>query len=97
MKSKIIFGILLLSLVFLAGCAMSVEEVKQEENLDKEVTIRGVVENTVKFGELSGYTLTDDTGSIAVASSELPEEGKTKTVKGILKKNMFLGYYIETD
>lgn len=81
--------------MFLAGCATSIEEVKQEENLDKEVTVRGEVENTVKFGELAGYTLTDDTGSIAIASDALPEEGKTKTVSGILKKNMFLGYYIE--
>ena len=97
MKSKILIVALCLFLLFLAGCTKSIVDVKQEENIDEKVTIKGVVENTVKFGELSGYTLVDDTDSIAISSKDLPEEGKTKTVKGILKKNMFLGYYIETD
>jgi len=97
MKSKILIAILFLSLLFLAGCSKSIVDVKQEENIDKKVTVKGTIENTIKLGELSGYTLVDDTGSIAVAAKDLPEEGITKTVKGVLKKSLFLGYYIETN
>lgn len=97
MKSKIIIAILCLSLLVLTGCAQSIVDVKQEENIDEKVTVKGTVENTVKFGDLSGYTLTDDSGSISVAAKDLPEEGKTKTVSGILKKGPFLGFYIETE
>ncbi|MCK5107728.1 MAG: hypothetical protein KAQ83_03295 [Nanoarchaeota archaeon] len=97
MKSKILIVVLCLSLLFLAGCTKSIVDVKQEENINEEVTVRGVVENTVKFGELSGYTLVDDSDSIAVAAKDLPEEGKSKTVSGVLKKSPFLGYYIETE
>lgn len=97
MENKIIVSLLCISLVFLAGCARSVQDVKQEDNVGEEILVRGEVSNSIKFGELSGYTLTDDTGSIAIASDELPEEGSTKSIRGILRKNMLLGYYIEVE
>ena len=97
MKSKILIVMLFVSLLVLTGCAQSIIDVKQEGNIDETVTVKGTVENTVKFGELSGYTLVDDSGSISVAANDLPEEGKTKTVSGVLKKSLFLGYYIETE
>jgi len=97
MKSKILIVMLCLSLLVLTGCVQSIVDVKQDGNIDEKVTVKGAVENTVKFGELSGYTLIDDTGSIAISSNELPEEGKTKTISGTLRKRPFLGYYIETE
>ncbi len=97
MKTKTIVMLLFISAI-ITGCSMfssDILEVKKEENLNTKVTISGTVENTIKLGELSGYTLKDETGSIFVASETLPEEGSKQTVKGTVKKTL-LGYYLET-
>lgn len=87
--------LIILSLIILTGCTKSISEVKSQDYVDKTVTVKGTVENSIKFGELSGYTLKDENKDIIfVSSKELPEEGKTKKVSGTLKKSI-LGYYIE--
>ncbi|MFP4645429.1 MAG: hypothetical protein ACLFNB_02175 [Candidatus Woesearchaeota archaeon] len=85
------------SLFLLTGCTSSVTEIKTDENLNKTVRAGGVVQDSIKIGDLSGYTIEDDTGSIAVASEELPEEGDEIVVKGTLRKGLVIGYYIEAE
>lgn len=88
------------SLLLLTGCTQSVEEITSNDNfVDETVSVRGVVKNPVKLGDLSGYTLTDSNGDdIIVASDSLPSEGDKVTAKGTLKKGIFgIGYYIDTN
>jgi len=93
---KIILMILLLSVLFIAGCGTytKVSELSKTENINKEVVVRGEVSNTFKFGSLSGYKLVMEDGEIFVNAKKLPEEGKTTKVKGILLKGL-IGYYVQ--
>lgn len=75
--------------------AENITDVKKEENVGKTVKVRGEVQNVIKIGSISGYTLEDDTGSIAVSSQDLPGEGDKVTVKGTLIKDTIFGYYIK--
>lgn len=88
----------LLMVLFLVGCTKAVTDVKTEDMVGKTVSLRGEVSGVIKIGQLSGYTLTDKSGdSIPVASKELPAEGDTVTIKGIVEKNPLFGYYIDVD
>jgi hypothetical protein len=98
MKKILFTMILLFSLLFIAGCSQTVEEVKKDENVGKVVSVKGEVKNTIKLGDLSGYTLVDENGDeIGVVSNSLPAEGETITAKGTLVKAPLLGYYIDVD
>lgn len=99
MMKKIVMSILLIAgLLVLSACAQSIEEIKNEEYVGKEVRIKGTVKNTVKIGDLSGYTLEDESGEIRVASQTLPTEGNTKTVSGIVEQLPIIKtYYINTN
>lgn len=89
---------LLLILLLVVACTQTVAEVKSEKYVSKEVTVKGVADNTIKIGSVSGYTLTDKYGdSIIISSKSLPEDGKTVTAKGVLEKNNLLGYYINIE
>lgn len=98
MKTKtIIITLSILLLVFLTGCAKTISEIKSDEFIDKDVTVRGTVLGSIKLGDLSGYTIQDkNEDTIFVSSKSLPEENKKTTAKGTLKKNI-LGYYIDTN
>mgnify|MGYP006279606555 CR=1 FL=1 len=98
MKKIIILLSLALSFI-LVGCslmAQDIEEVKNESYIGEKIIVSGVVKESVKIGDLSGYILEDETGTIAVSSSDLPKEGEEVTVRGTLRKNIVM-YYIETD
>ncbi len=86
---------LLFVLLFLVGCSSSIADVKVDENVGKSVVVSGVVESPIKIGKLSGYTLVDDSGSIRVSSENLPAEGDSVSVRGVLIKDSLLGYYIK--
>ena len=58
--------------------------------------VRGVVQTTLKIGSLSGYTLKDNTDTIAVSSQQLPKEGETITVRGTLMHDTLFGYHIQS-
>lgn len=92
-----ILSLCLIMTLFLTGCGIDkIAEIKSSEYVDKNVYIKGTVENTIKLGELSGFTLSDGEDSIFVSSNELPSEGSKKVIKGVLKKNI-LGYYVEVN
>jgi len=94
MKTKLLIALAFCTLL-LIGCASKISEVKNEKYMGKTVTLTGTVENTIKIGSLSGYTLKDDTGTIGVSSETLPKEGDKITISGVLIKDTILGYYIK--
>lgn len=102
MKNQIILAVMVLSILvaiglLVSGCGtVSIKDLKEnpENYLGKEITVRGIVENTIKIGDLSGFSLREGDYSIAVSSKELPAEGKTVTVKGTVMKELIIGYYI---
>jgi len=83
--------------LLLTACAQSIEDIKSEENIGKKVTVSGEVTFSMKLGGLSGYTLKDETGTIGVRSDSLPAEGDKMTVRGVLVRDLLLGYYILED
>ncbi|MCP4648363.1 MAG: hypothetical protein GY852_11650 [bacterium] len=96
---KKIFALMLVCL-FLVGCTQttSIEELNENpaEYAGKEVNVHGTVQNTVKLGKLSGYTLVDDEGhGVKVSSASLPAEGKEITVSGLFVQDSLFGYYIQ--
>ena len=98
MKKTIIISLLLISLLILAGCSQSIANIKNEDYLGKKVSIKGTVQSSLKIGDLSGYTLKDESGeSIFVSSNNLPSNGETNHVRGTVKQIPILKtYYIET-
>lgn len=99
MKQKILTIIAVIAcLVLLTACTQSISEIKTPEFEGKTVVVKGVVENPIKLGKLSGYTLKDNNGdTIPISTQNLPAEGSTKTVKGVLTKELLIGYYIKVD
>lgn len=94
-KNILIIG-LLFAVIFLFGCvATTIKDVKNPDFVGKKVTVSGTVQNTIKLGTLSGYTIKDETDTIAVSSESLPIEGTNISVSGILIKDTLLGYYIK--
>jgi len=94
MKTKLLIALAFCALL-LCGCASKISEVKNEKYIGKTVTLTGTVENTIKIGSLSGYTLKDETGTIGVSSETLPKEGDKITVSGVLIKDTIFGYYVK--
>ncbi len=92
-----ILFMLLLITAMISGCGfVSIKELKEnpEKYIGKEVVVSGTVENSIKIGTLSGFSLKEGDYSINVQSKELPAEGKKVTVQGTVMKEIFLGYYI---
>lgn len=94
--SRILLSSLLLLLLF--GCTGTTPlkdlEQKPADFIGKKITVAGVVENPIRIGTLSGYTLTDGGYSIKVSSQSLPAEGKKITVTGTWMKDTIFGYYL---
>ena len=102
MKISSFVIISLLSLIILiSGCTTSISDIKSnpEKYVGKELTVSGVVKNSVKIGSLSGYTLVDENGAtLNVASDSLPAQDSQVSVKGTLVKQSFIiatNYYLQ--
>lgn len=91
---KIILTILVICLL---GCSQQIVDIRDEEHIGKTVTVSGTVENTIKIGQLSGFTLNDGENKIGISSDTLPKEGEKVTVKGVLIKDTLFGYYIKAE
>lgn len=97
-KNNVLIIALLFALIFFSGCvAKSIKDVKNLDSVGKRVIVSGTVENTLKIGEISGYTIQDETDAIYVSSEVLPAEGNKVRVTGILMKDTILGYYIKAE
>ena len=85
-------------LLLLFGCIGTTPLKDLNENpadyLGEKITVSGTVENTVKIGTLSGYTLRDGNASIRVSSRTLPAEGDSVTVTGTWNRDTLFGYYL---
>ena len=89
---------LLFVLIFISGCiSTNIKDVKNSDHVGKRITVYGTVQNTIKIGSLSGYTIKDNTDTISVSSETLPKEGSQVSVTGVLIKDTLLGYYIKVD
>ena len=93
---KILLGSLLMLLLF--GCIGStpLKDLGQKpaDFVGKKIAVSGTVEDTVRIGSISGYTLTDGAYSIKVSSQSLPVEGKKIAVKGTWMHDTLFGYYL---
>lgn len=95
MVKKYALLVLLVATLLISGCAQSVAEVKTQENIGEEVRVKGTVDQTLKIGSISGYTLLGEDGErIAVKSDEIPQEGEEITVRGVLQEEILIGYVI---
>lgn len=94
MKKLII--ILAVLTVLLTACTQPISEIKNDEHIGKTVQVHGIVQGSIKLGQLSAYSLKDESGqTIGVSSQRLPADGDEVTVKGVLLKDTIFGYYIK--
>ena len=94
MKKILLLCVIAFGIIF-SGCAQSISEVKNDSLVGEEVRVKGTVTDTLKIGDLSGYTIIGESGEeIAISSKELPAEGDTVRVKGTLEKRAIIGYII---
>ncbi|MGM5482726.1 MAG: hypothetical protein ACQESF_04655 [Nanobdellota archaeon] len=98
-NSSLILFLLIVVMTVTSGCTttIAIEDVKNQDNVGKTVSVYGTVKNTINIGELSGYTIEDETDTISVSSESLPEEGTKIRVTGTLVKDTLFGYYIKAD
>jgi hypothetical protein len=97
-KKSILIIFLLFTLIFISGCLTTmIKNVKSTDYVGKKVSVTGTVQNTIKLGDFSGYTIEDKTDSIRVSSEILPKEGSRIRVSGTLMKDSIFGYYIKAD
>ncbi len=97
-KTSLIIIALLSVMIFITGCTIaSIKDVKNPDYVGKKITVSGTVQDTIKVGEISGYTIKDKTDTIKVSSQSLPAEGSNISVTGILIKDTIFGYYIKAD
>jgi outer membrane lipopolysaccharide assembly protein LptE/RlpB len=83
--------------VFLAGCGTQIKDIKDnpDDYIGETVTVKGVSSASIKIGQLSGFTLTQDDGSkISISSTELPKDDSKIRVKGVVMKDTLFGVYI---
>ncbi|MFN7990992.1 MAG: hypothetical protein U0R44_02425 [Candidatus Micrarchaeia archaeon] len=88
-----------LCMLALFGCLLQTTPVGKitavpESYSGQQVAVKGTIEDSVKIGRLSGFSLSDGTGTINVKSDTLPPVGTEATVKGTVVKDSLFGYYI---
>ena len=101
MKKTYLILAVLAVFIILSGClgAMTVTQLKENASkyLGEKVTVQGTVSNSTKIGELSGFSLSDGTNSILVASQNLPANDAKVVVRGTLMSEVLIGNYILAD
>ena len=97
-NAYVLFGLALFGMLFF-GCLMQTTKIRDilddpDSFVGKEVKVKGVVEASVKIGQLSGFRVNDNTGMIGVRSDTLPPEGSVVTVVGTVADDTIFGHYI---
>lgn len=91
---------ILLGLLLIVGClgqgTVTVKEIKDspQKYLGEKVVVKGVVEDSFRLGNLSGFKLFDGEDYLLVSSAMLPPDGKNVTVSGTVMQEVLVGYYI---
>ena len=96
MKRLLLVSVLLF-LILLYGCAsVTVGDINSDPDkyMGKKVVVTGKVVAPIQLGQLSGFTLKDDSGSIMVSSDMVPMADAEVAVKGTLVKGLFTQQYI---
>lgn len=88
---------IVVALLILSGCAKSIEEVKNDEYIGKEVIVRGMAKAPTQVGPIKGYILVDKNENvIMVDADDLPEEDEIVRVKATVRElPLKAGYYLE--
>lgn len=96
---KLLVILAICALLILASCvpASKISDIKNNPDkfLGEKITLEGAVKNPIKLGQLSGFTIVDETGEMPVASDTIPAEGSKVIIEGTLMKEMVIGYYIQ--
>lgn len=94
---RLLIALALVTTLLLAGCTTSVEDAKTPEKVGDAVTVTGTAQAPMRIGLLSGYVLEGETGTIPVATADLPEAGEKVTVRGTVMRDTLLGYYLKAE
>jgi hypothetical protein len=97
MKNILAVLAIFVAALFVVSCSstLTVKEVKNDQYVGQTVKVAGKVDNSIKLGSISGYTLRDENQDrISVKSETLPKEGDEVVAQGTLMKDTLLGYYI---
>ncbi|MFW6231206.1 MAG: hypothetical protein ACOC32_04255 [Nanoarchaeota archaeon] len=98
MKQHImIIGIIFFVALLLGGCTQTIDDMKDEDMIGKEVSIEGTVDRGFKLGDLSGFILSDDNESIHVSSDAVPASGDEVTVTARVRRSDILDVYYLDD
>ncbi|MEM0230704.1 MAG: hypothetical protein QXW00_01085 [Candidatus Woesearchaeota archaeon] len=96
-----ILFLIVISAVIISGCEKQNAEsdilsIANEQNVGKEVAVRGIVYSVQKFNNQSAYILEDEKQNrIIVVSSRNIKQGMSIIVKGTLYKSETTGFYIK--
>lgn len=85
---------LIFGCTFLPSTSVSMIKTNPSKYLGQDVTVKGMVVNSIKIGQLSAFSLTDGNETIGVSSQLIPPEGANVTVTGTVVKDTLFGYYI---
>ncbi len=98
MAKKMFFMLSLLLIFSACTGTMDIADVKSDDMLGNNVTVKGIVSDLVVIGSFTGYKIIDSNGDeIIVLGGNTPEKGKNAKIKGMVKKAPILGYYIEKE
>lgn len=94
--AAMLFSLLLFGCMGIGETAIKDVNGNQGKYVGEKITVSGTVENVVKIGSLSGYSLVDENGNkIVVSSQALPAENTKKTVTGVYMHDTIFGYYLK--
>ena len=95
---KILVLVLIFLVILISGCVeyTSLKEIKEnpENYLGKEIFIKGNVSNILVVKDISGFVIREGNNAIYVSSKHLPPKNSEVVVRGVLKKQNLIGYYI---
>lgn len=87
--------LILLTALFLSACEKtSVSELRSDEMLQKEVTVKGVVKEPFRFNKIDGWILIMEDGELIVSTEQAHEKGQEASIIGTIMKDPVVGYYL---
>ena len=95
-KNLLYLLIIIIAVLLLGGCAStSIQELKSDAMINKEVTVKGTVKESFKFNKVIGCVLILEDGELIVSSQNTCTEQEEITIKGTMQKDPVVGYYLK--